>query len=330
MFELAVRQFVRLHFGAAAGKGEFQLLRLPGGVRRRSIYRVVIRRNSRPVASFVVKPLAGNSLRELHIYRALEREVGPGFMPRCLGWHPAGERQGYLFLEWIRGYRRWPWAEEQHTALVFDQLSRLHASRTLGAAVSDWDYESELRQSAASTMEAYRACIAAGIRPSGRVMLKPMERLAGALMDVRRELLAFSGPAVVHGDAHPGNAVVRRARGSYQAILLDWERARPGSAIEDVSSWMHSLAFWEKQVKKRYDTLLSGYLYARGLPARLSPQFRDACRLAGVCNAFAGALRYHLIRLLDPARSPRERACSWKASSDWLRILRAAENCWGS
>ena len=69
------------------------------------------------------------------------------------------------------------------------------------------------------------------------------------------------------------------------------------------------------------------YLRARGLAAGLTRQFRDAYWLAGACNAFAGALQYHLAVMNDPARPPAARATSTRAAADWLRIVRRADEC---
>jgi aminoglycoside phosphotransferase (APT) family kinase protein len=44
---------------------------------------------------------------------------------------------------------------------------------------------------------------------------------------------------VIHGDAHPGNAIIRQRTATQEAILLDWGRARIGSPLEDEKQAAH-------------------------------------------------------------------------------------------
>ena len=155
-------------------------------------------------------------------------------------------------------------------------------------------------------------------------MLRPLERLLSSLPRLRRELFTAAGTAVLHGDAHPGNVIVKGIR----IILLDWGRTRIGSPLEDVSSWVHSLGLWEPAARVKHDALLKRYLSARGHSSSgLSQSFRDACILAGACNALAGALRYHLAVIGDRESSDRQKWDSHRAAADWLRILRRADMC---
>lgn len=61
-------------------------------------------------------------------------------------------------------------------------------------------------------------------------------------------------------------------------------------------------------MRRRHDTLLRGYLVARGLPSTLERTLRDAYWMESVSNTLAGALHYHLLVAMDThARSERER-----------------------
>jgi hypothetical protein len=73
--------------------------------------------------------------------------------------------------------------------------------------------------------------------------------------------------------------------------------------------------------------MLQRYLVAQGSGTTVSQAFRDACILAGACNALAGALRYHLLVLEDQQRSTRMKFNSYRAAADWLRIIRRADAC---
>jgi aminoglycoside phosphotransferase (APT) family kinase protein len=282
-----------------------------------------LRRN---LGSFVVKPLPRSGLREVNVQRALQKATRLDIAPKLLGSAAAGDDLVYVFFEWVSPSARWPWRETAAAALVLERLAHLHRieTREVAATVADWDYGAELEASARRTIEIYTQ----GDKPLTRPMLRALQRTAARLGLIRGQLAAFSGSAVLHGDAHPGNAVIPRWRTSPRAVLLDWGRARIGSPLEDVSSWLQSLGFWEPQARRAHDTLLWRYVRARGLATAITRQFRDAYWLAGACNAFAGALLYHLAVMNDSARSQAARATSARAAADWLRIVRRADDCW--
>jgi hypothetical protein len=57
-------------------------------------------------------------------------------------------------------------------------------------------------------------------------------------------------------------------------VPVDWARARIGSPLEDVASWLHSLGCCEPQARKRHDTLMRAYLEARQLPCAFNSEVR--------------------------------------------------------
>ena len=279
---------------------------------------------------FVVKALEGAPAREADIYQHLVSPLGNGIAPALLGIERDGPARCLLFLERVRPLRRWPWGDEQAARRLLERLAYLHAMAGPAAAqetLSDWDYESELvlrAQRAAQELdwlprEEELACLKRG--------LGSVRRIGEALPEVRRQLLAFTplGKAVIHGDAHPGNALVRSGE---RPVLLDWGRTRLGSPLEDVSSWLQSLGYWEPAAKRRHDTLLAGYLAARGLPARAGRELRDAYWLAGASNALAGALLIHIWSARQAAPGSRKRAAAVLAAQDALRVIRRADACW--
>jgi aminoglycoside phosphotransferase (APT) family kinase protein len=144
-----------------------------------------------------------------------------------------------------------------------------------------------------------------------------------------RTALHSAHPSVLlHGDVHAGNAVVHRDGESPELILLDWGRARFGSPLEDVASWLQSLGYWEHEVRRRHDSLFRHYLEVRTLPVRFTSELRTLYWFAASSNAMAGALRYHLAVMNDAERTKREQAQSAGAVNDWLRIIRRADTCW--
>jgi aminoglycoside phosphotransferase (APT) family kinase protein len=127
---------------------------------------------------------------------------------------------------------------------------------------------------------------------------------------------------------HAGNAIVHGDGEQRELVLVDWGRARFGSPLEDVASWLQSLGYWEYEVRRRHDSLFRHYLAARNLPDRFTPELRALYWFAASSNAMAGALRYHLAVINDPERTREEQAESAGAVSDWLRIIRRADACW--
>jgi aminoglycoside phosphotransferase (APT) family kinase protein len=180
-----------------------------------------------------------------------------------------------------------------------EQLARLYAAlgtEQLAGVLADWDYEAELLASAKSTLAAAQQTLAREHLAWARPALPALHRVVAALPEMRLALLAAApfGCAVLHGDAHPGNVLLCGQGTSERVVLLDWGRARLGSPLEDVASWLRSLGCWEPAARRRHDTLLRRYLRARGLPDHLGPEVRDAYWLAAACNVLSGALRYHL------------------------------------
>lgn len=80
-------------------------------------------------------------------------------------------------------------------------------------------------------------------------------------------------------------------------MLIDWGRARIGSPLEDVSSWLQSLGYWEPRARRKHDPVLVHDLAYRGVEGGLSEALRTAYWVAGASNALAGALEHHVIQL---------------------------------
>jgi hypothetical protein len=279
---------------------------------------------------FVVKALEGTSVREADIYLHLVSSLGDEIAPALLGIERVGLTECLLFLERVRPVRSWPWREEAAARRHLERLAYVHASAVPVNArklLSEWDYESELLERTRSAVEALETLPREEEFAHLRRGLSSLRHIAEVLPEVRRQLLAFSplGTTVIHGDAHTGNAMVRSGE---RPVLLDWGRARLGSPLEDVSSWLQSLRYWEPAAKRRHDTLLAGYLASRGLPARADRELRDAYWLAGASNALSGALLIHLWASRNAPSGSRQRAAGVLAAQDALRVIRRAVACW--
>jgi len=281
-------------------------------------------------ARFVIKLLEGKPAREADIYQRLVSPLGGGIAPALLGVEREGPARCLLFLERVRPVRRWPWRDEEAARRLLDRLAHLHATADSAQAqevLSDWDYEGELAERTRLAAEVLEAMPRDEAFLRLRSGLGPLRRMEEALPELRRQLLAFAplGTTAIHGDAHPGNVLVRSGN---RPVLLDWGRARLGSPLEDVSSWLQSLGYWEPAAKRRHDTLLAGYLAARGLPARADRDLRDAYWLAGASNALSGALLVHLRTACDAPPGSRQRTAAVQAAEDALRVIRRADACW--
>ncbi|MGH7508618.1 MAG: phosphotransferase family protein [Gemmatimonadales bacterium] len=307
---------------------------LLGGLESSSILHVTARyrdaRGRSQVSSLVVKKLRGTAVREATVYRHLVQRHVSDLSPRLLGIEQSSPDQAVLYLEAVRPVNRWPWRETRVAGRVLDGLARLHRT-TLGSDVTDalttWDYDSDLQASAESTLELLERCRSQPLLSGMRHRLPAARRIVEALPVVRRQLLDFApfGRTAVHGDMHPGNALLRRRRGGQEPALLDWGRARIGSPLEDVVSWLQSLGYWEPEARRRHDTLLGLYLSARGEERKPSNAIRAACWLAGASNALAGALRHHLGVVGDGQVPTARRAGAAHAARDWLRVIRRAD-----
>lgn len=324
--------FVARYWGEPRGL-RLEIRLLNGGLESAGVAEVTARffdaRDRQRSDAFVIKALEGTPAREADIYQHLVAPLGGGIAPALLGIERDGPARCLLFLERVRSVRRWPWRGETAARRLLERLAHLHATEAPGEAreiLSAWDYESELAErtrSAAEVLETLREEDLAPLRRS----LGSLRRLGEALPEIRRQLLAFAplGKTTIHGDAHPGNAMVRSGE---RPVLLDWGRTRLGSPLEDVSSWLQCLGYWEPAAKRRHDTLLTGYLEARGLPARADRELRDAYWLAGASNALSGALLVHLWTARDAPAGSRQRAAAVRAAADALRVIRRADACW--
>ncbi|MFP5286088.1 MAG: phosphotransferase, partial [Thermoanaerobaculia bacterium] len=278
---------------------------------------------------FVVKRLEGKPAREADIYQRLVSLLEGSIAPALLGVEREGPAGCLLFLEKVRPVRRWPWRDEEAARRLLGRLAHLHATAPVQAleVLPDWDYESELVERTRQAAEILEVLPREEPFLRLRRGLGSLRRVEEALPELRRQLLAFAphDTAVIHGDAHPGNVLVRSGD---RPVLLDWGRARLGSPLEDVSSWLQSLGYWEPAAKRRHDTLLTGYLATRGLPARAGRELRDAYWLAGASNALSGALLVHLRAALDAPPGSRQQAAAVQAAKDALRVIRRAAACW--
>jgi hypothetical protein len=278
----------------------------------------------RRVARFVRKVATGCGVREAHVYSRLVTRHVPDLAPRLLHTNRRTRTSVVLFLEAMPRVR-WPWGDVDVSAAVLERVAALHAVTAPPTVLPSWDYEAELAGAASSTLELVRQLSRQG-EDLVRGALPVIERVVDALPRMRRVSCTsapFSG--VIHGDLHPGNVLHRKRGGRNEPVLVDWARARHGSALEDVSSWLCSLGAWEPEAGRRHDTLFTRYLAARGLPPRLTADVRDLYWLASASNALAGALAYHLAVVADPRRPVGARMSSARCAHRWLRVLRRAD-----
>lgn len=228
----------------------------------------------------------------------------------------------FLYLEHAAAFSPWPWSDSALSASVCRALAQLHDAPGLSGPVFSWNYDEELIRSAEDTLD-----LAATARNSlGRRVwrrLGDLRRVVEALPRIRRRLLS-DGSSVIHGDMHPGNVILRRSEESSDVVLVDWARARLGSPLEDVASWLHSLGCWEPQARKRHDTLMRTYLEARRVPCAFNSELRVDYWCASVSNGLSGAIRYHLAVSADPATPSSAQVNSSVALIAWERVVRRA------
>ncbi|WP_437665211.1 phosphotransferase family protein [Sorangium sp. So ce1182] len=333
----AVAAFLVARHGAALGDAAIAIHPLQGGLCSDvALVTAQLRGGARPRrVALVVKVVDG--AREAAVYRRLATSVARRFSPELLGAQRLGRRRWLLYLERIVPAHPWPWTDSAHTARVLDRLARFHGETAPGAALPAWDYDAENLAAARGTLSLAERLPRGEIPALARAM-PALRRVVAALPAMRRQLLAFQplGTTVIHGDVHPGNVMIRRRGGVAEPVLLDWARARVGSPLEDVSSWLQALGYWEPEARRRHDTLLAGYLAARGLAPALTRPLRDAYWFAAASNALAGALGYHLSIVSiargsgagQPGAASDARAAAARNAADWLRVIRRADARW--
>lgn len=282
--------------------------------------RLRLRRNPAAVPRhLVVKELRGESRREADVYQMLWSQLDAPPAARLLGVEVAGDAQ-YLYLEDVPTVSPWPWSDTSAAAAVCRALARLHDTPAFGSAALQWDYEAALAQSARETL-ALAASAATGTGERGWKRLGELKRVVAALPAIRAQLLE-SSRTLIHGDVHPGNVIVRPDGAGTRVTLIDWGRARLGSPLEDVASWLHSLGCWEPEARRRHDTLLRVYLESRRAPERITSALRRDYWLASVSNGLAGAIRYHVAVVCNASSDERMRSASQQALREWERVVR--------
>ncbi|HWR49792.1 MAG TPA: aminoglycoside phosphotransferase family protein [Bryobacteraceae bacterium] len=280
-------------------------------------------------ARFIIKTVSGRELREIPAYESLVSPLGASLGPQLLGRDRLADGSARLYLEWVQSWRKWPWAEETLVDTVLDRLAFLHGSlpdAAFGGELRDWDYEAELQRSAEDTLAYFELVLTDPQHWPLKRVRAPMRRVVASLGRLRSALLADE-PTVIHGDAHPGNVMVRLHGNRRVPVLLDWARVRLGSPLEDVNSWLQSLGFWDGQTRRRHDALVRRYLAARGNSGLLGSGFRDAYAVARASNALAGAMKYHLLNMTNPDNPEWLHSQSAAYVRDWGRGILRADAC---
>jgi aminoglycoside phosphotransferase len=269
----------------------------------------------------VVKELRGSTRREADIYTWLWTHLPNPAAARLLGVQAAGDRR-FMYLEAVETPFSWAWSDTTHIAAVCRELARLHDTTDSCAVMGAWDYESELRQWADDTLVTAMSARA----PDGRRWwrrrgdLRRVVRQLGAI----RARLHEAETTLIHGDLHSGNVMLRGNSAEGSVALIDWARARIGSPMEDIASWLHSLGCWEPLARQRHDTLLRVYLHHRRVPVPFDSALRTGYWFASASNGLSGAIRHHLTVLSDATATELGRRNSEIALRAWERVIRRA------
>jgi hypothetical protein len=269
----------------------------------------------------VVKQLPAGLEREADVYDTLWRHIAHPPAVRVFG-RQAFANATYLYLEDAQPSSSWPWGDTTQAAAVCRELAHFHGGQQLPRERFAWDYEAQLPRSAQATLDVATKARDPGGRRYWR-RLGDLRRVVAALPAIRARLLS-GVTTVIHGDVHPGNVMMRDRGGDRQVVLIDWARARVGSPLEDVASWLHSLGCWEPQARRRHDTLMRAYLDAGEAPRTFAPDVRLEYWFACASNGLSGAIRYHLAVLSDPTTSEAARHDSHRALTAWTRVVRRA------
>ena len=327
---IAARSILLTWFGRSRSNLSLSSTKLFGGTEAAGVYRVVASYEGdggRPrQCRLIVKHLAGHARREAVILQQLEARPDCRLLPKLMGTFQDHNDDVYVGLKEVRRLAAWPWKNNEMTTKFMRELGEFHAvDRRDVHEAENWDYEGELLARAEETGTRLRYASRNPDMAALAPCIRPMERLTAELPRLRSLLLreAPFGARLIHGDVHPGNALVRSGA-TPQPVLIDWGRARIGSPLEDVSSMLQSLRFYEPATLQGHDTLLKDYLTGTGGERRISDSIRSAYWLAGASNALAGALGWHLLIATDETHSRLRRQAAFSAAKDWLRVIRRA------
>ncbi|WP_052003045.1 aminoglycoside phosphotransferase family protein [Microvirga sp. BSC39] len=308
---------------------------LRGGIEASGVTLVTVRyrNHSRRQQMFrlVAKHLTGRPAREAAVYQRIVAAYARDLAPQLLAVEGTGSGDILLLIEAVRRTTAWPWRSLEAGEELLARLADFHtAAAGATALVPEWDYEAELQAVAELTRTTLEQCRS---DPDLAVLardLPALDRLVRALPAHRKQLLSERpfGSRPIHGDLHPGNVMLSRRGGQDTPILLDWGRARVSSPLEDVSSWLQSVSYWEPEGRRRHDTLLAAYLSALGMDRRLTDSLRAAYWMAAASNALSGALLHHLSIARNCGRSSPQRTAATKAARDALRVVRRADAWW--
>ncbi|MBM1173760.1 phosphotransferase [Microvirga arabica] len=308
---------------------------LRGGIEASGVTLVTVRYRShshrQQMFRLVAKQLTGRPAREAAVYQGLVAAHARNLAPGLLAVEESGPGNVLLLIEAVRRTTSWPWRSLKAGEELLVRLAELHADAAGAAAlVPEWDYEEDLQAVAEQTREALENCRS---DPDLAILVRDLpalDRVVRALPALRRQLLSERpfGSRPIHGDLHPGNVLMGRRHGQDKPILLDWGRARVASPLEDVSSWLQAVGYWEPEGRRRHDTLLASYLSAMGMDRRLTPSVRAVYWMAAASNALSGALLHHLRIARNGCQSSRQRAAAARAAQDALRVVRRADAWW--
>jgi hypothetical protein len=327
--EACIADFVERFISSKRSRFKLTVVPLRGGLESESVLRVQVRATTPQGANhaftFVVKTLRGPSVREASVYETLSCWA-PTVAPRLLSII-RGDESTLLFIDSIPRSDPWPWHETLSAQNVLVRLANFHASRVAATSVEHWDYERELQAIAEYTLDRLRGFAARSGDAKVRAIVPTLRRFVANLPSARARLLSQPGlPATfIHGDVHPGNVLMTPDGTALRPVFVDWARARLGSPLEDVSSWIEWLRFWEPTAERTFDILLARYLSTRGLPSQSDRSLGRAYWTAAALNCCSGALSYHLERAEDPGLHPKQRGIARGAIHHCVNMLRNAD-----
>ena len=160
--------------------------------------------------TFVVKRLDGPQQREALVYKEVLTNMSE-IAPALVGVERPQQHVTYLYLEYVRPARAWPWTDASAAGRVLDTLADLHGhlpNERLSGSGLVWDCETELVRSAEATIDAFDRTLAGGIELAWLGWARgALRRTVQSLLAMRRTLLTADafGSSVIHGDVHSGN-----------------------------------------------------------------------------------------------------------------------------
>lgn len=188
-----------------------------------------------------------------------------------------------LYLEYVQPVEEWPWQDISFHKLVLGQLARLHAhfwNQNDRLASVHWlsenssAYYSRLFKTKTyqTISNLYKGQEHGVLGDLTSDLIASVENISRALQRILH-FLHHQKRTLLHGDLHGENVLVGKDRhvNDGQVLIIDWDRARLGHPLEDLSRWIENFQWTAPEITPSRETLL--HIYSEALEVALGGEW---------------------------------------------------------